>query len=374
MSSLNDNGRIERQQFFNGQRLLASDLQELEAFNREMRWLHNRSLHQPGIGNGYAVVGRKGDREVIIRPGYAIDADGREIVLTQTHIEPIPPVAGDEGRPVPYFLTVSYPDDASLEKVETRQGICGSSDVVRLREEPIFCWIRLNDDGQPDNAQSRDDILRNRKIILGRAEVLNCQLNKDLSVAERLNARPSRQPYVCCGRTDKPAWKPWKFAPFDPISFAESEQGKDILKAISGNTILNPYILPIGVEVDIDTSECGFTTPPCYSARIEGPRIRNERFILDGLLQISESRANSFKLNVLLVIQPLIVQQNFELKLASGIKANVAQPKFGEVISAAINSHLKKMADVKAFDDQVGNLLVQFISEKWQIVWLGVEG
>src|SRR5579884_4221766 len=73
---------LERLQFFNGQRLFAGDLQALEAFNREMRWLHNQSLHQAGVGSGYAVSGAKGDREVIITPGYAIDACGHEIVLT----------------------------------------------------------------------------------------------------------------------------------------------------------------------------------------------------------------------------------------------------------------------------------------------------
>jgi hypothetical protein len=43
------------------------------------------------IGNGFAVAGKKGDREVTIGPGYAIDAEGREIVLTQDQVEPVPP-------------------------------------------------------------------------------------------------------------------------------------------------------------------------------------------------------------------------------------------------------------------------------------------
>lgn len=77
---------VERLQFFNGQRLFASDLQGIEAFNREMRWLHNQSLHQPGIGNGFTVSGQKGDRQVSIGAGYAIDARRREIVLTQAHL------------------------------------------------------------------------------------------------------------------------------------------------------------------------------------------------------------------------------------------------------------------------------------------------
>ena len=63
--------------FFDGQQLFASDLQGIEVSDREQRELHNRSLHQPGVGNGYAVSGPKGDREVVVQPGYALDADGR---------------------------------------------------------------------------------------------------------------------------------------------------------------------------------------------------------------------------------------------------------------------------------------------------------
>ena len=55
MGILDETGFVERPAFFNGQRLFDSDLQALEAFNREMRWLHNQSLHQPGIGRGLAV-------------------------------------------------------------------------------------------------------------------------------------------------------------------------------------------------------------------------------------------------------------------------------------------------------------------------------
>src|SRR5258708_13370838 len=86
---------IERMQFFNGQRLFADDLQSLDDFNRQMRWLHNQSLHQPGVGSGYAITGAKGDRQVTIQPGYAIDNLGREIVLTETDIEAVPPGAND---------------------------------------------------------------------------------------------------------------------------------------------------------------------------------------------------------------------------------------------------------------------------------------
>src|SRR5258708_38060210 len=114
---------IERMQFFNGQRLFADDLQSLDDFNRQMRWLHNQSLHQPGVGSGYAITGAKGDRQVTIQPGYAIDNLGREIVLTETDIEAVPPVANDgAGNSVFFDLTVSYPQAADLVEAETRDG------------------------------------------------------------------------------------------------------------------------------------------------------------------------------------------------------------------------------------------------------------
>src|SRR5438067_6958100 len=113
MSLLDQTKNLERRNFFNYERLFAADLNDQEAFHREMRWLHNRSLHQPGVGNGYAITGAKDDREVVVGPGYALDAYGHEIVLVRTITVSVPPVASDEqGRPVHYYLTVRYPEDA----------------------------------------------------------------------------------------------------------------------------------------------------------------------------------------------------------------------------------------------------------------------
>jgi hypothetical protein len=256
MEFLKETRFIERLQSFNGQRLFASDLQGLEAFNREMRWLHNESLHQPGIGNGFAVAGKKGDREVTIGPGYAIDAEGREIVLTQDQVEPVPPVAGEEGgSPVLYDLTVSYPDDAFLEETERREGICcKGGGTIRLKEEPVFCWIRLNEDGQPQDAKQKQEILSGMRIVLARTEVLNCQLNKAISIAQRLSARPSKQPYICC-REAAPEWQTWMIATCAPSQLVPSKaQGVSLAR----NLLFFPVVLPFGLKQEIDTSECGF--------------------------------------------------------------------------------------------------------------------
>jgi hypothetical protein len=262
MGVLDETRFVERLQFFDGQRLFASDLQGIEAFNREMRWLHNRSLHQPGVGSGFAVHGKKGDRTVTLGPGYAIDSRGREIVLTETPIEPlqIPPVAGEnDGRSVFYDLTVSYPDDADLEEAEFREGICDSRGVVRLREAPVLCWVRLQRDEHGNllvqSATLATRIVEGLAIVLARIEVLNCQLERDVSTAERRTARLKRQPQVAAG-TETPEWK----FPQDP-QLAQVDLAAE------------PTITSLVLEADIDTTSAGFVNTPQYTARIVGDRL-----------------------------------------------------------------------------------------------------
>jgi len=263
---------IERMQFFNGQRLAATDLQDLEQFNREMRWLHNQSLHQPGVGNGYAVSGNKGDREVAIQPGYAIDSLGREIVLTKNHVEQVPPVADDGfGNPLSYDLTVAYPDDQQLEETETRDGICLKRGVIRRREEPVFCWVRLGPD--PDRLPT-DPILKQQlendlRIRLARADVLNCQLFQPLALVQRRNARPAQQPYVACGRTDTQSWN-----------------------------LETTRLDRIQLRLEVDTIDAAFRLAPCYFAHVVGNRVfglkSGQVVALDGFAEISKPTQQGF--------------------------------------------------------------------------------
>jgi hypothetical protein len=277
---------LERLQFFNGQRLFAQDLQSIESFNRELRWLHNKTLHDSGVGNGYGVAGNKGDRQVTITPGYAIDACGREIVLTENHVEPVPPVAGDsQGNPVFYDLTVSYPDDSDLVESQTRQGICLPQGAVRLREAPNFCWIQLGTDTlQPIDAQLKLEVQSNMRIVLARAQIKNCQLYQPLSTAQRRNARQSTRPRIVCDSAG-PAGLQWTIDSITP----------------------DPTVGPVGwgIHVNIDTSNARFQTTPCYSAYIMGDRLFPAPagafpFVLDGWVNISNPTAQGFTLQLVM--------------------------------------------------------------------------
>jgi hypothetical protein len=284
MGILDETGFVERLRFFDGQQLFAPDLQAIETFHREMRWLHNQSLHQPGIGQGFAVTARRDDREVRVGPGYALDALGREIVLTRDRVEPVPPVASEpNGESVFFDLAVSYPGDELLEEAETREGICLPRGVVRLREEPVLCWIRLRR-GAAGLLTAVDprlglEVEQGLRIVLARVEVLQCRLRQDISLAERRSARPARQPHIACGR-QTPVW-------------TEVSLGGEIA---------------FHLTTTIDTSAAGFLTTPCYSVRLDGQRVwlneegELDRLAVDAAHSIVAPTPGRFQLEVLVTL------------------------------------------------------------------------
>lgn len=329
----------ERIKFFNGQRLFASDLQDVEQFNREMRWLHNQSLHQAGVASGYAVTGNKDDREVTIEAGYAVDSLGREIVLTQPETLQIPPVANDgQGNPVYYDLTVSYPSDLMLKETETRDGICASRSAVRLREKPVFCWVELVStssvfgpaailEGRQAKLQKLNEQVENGlRIRLARAEILNCKLNQPLSVAQRRNAKPPPQPYIFAGRTEKNL--PWDAA---VRNFA------------------------IEVTVRVDTSAAHFRTPPRYFANVIGPR--EVKPTIDGQ-------------EVTLIIDGFERIYSLSDPLSPKFNAGDADDRTGFKFSLFIPSMLLDLRTLTL--DKIAGALNPALKD-WYVEWMGVE-
>lgn len=329
MSMIAGSRFLERSRFFNGQRLFASDLQAVEEFNREMRWLHNRSLHQPGIGSGLAISGKKGAREVTVQPGYAIDALGREIVLSESVVLPVPPVAGDDfGQAVYFDLTVSYPDELGLKVSETRDGICAPRGVIRLREAPVFCWVRLGPppDRLPTDPALSADVLHGLRLRVARAQVLNCQLESDLSLAQRRNARPAEQPYAACGKAFDLKWT----MPQEELS------------------------LGVGLELRtaVDTREAGFRTPPCYTAHLVGER----KFSFSVAATTVERMLDGF----VTIIDPKPAGFGFSLLIPDSLLTS--QPPRPED------------PDPRTATDFKDQLEKQIVSNGWRVEWMGVEG
>src|SRR6266568_3883829 len=160
---------VKRNIFFPGQQLLAEDLADLNLANRELRWLHNRALHNWGIGIGLQVQGQRGGSVVAIEPGFAVDCLGREILLIAEQTKPVPAVAGASGAEAIFYLVIAYKDDADQQVLEKRPGVCHSDGSVRLAEDPVLTWRLPN------------ELREGQDIVLAKASILNCRLNRALS-------------------------------------------------------------------------------------------------------------------------------------------------------------------------------------------------
>lgn len=190
---------VERVTFFSGQRLTASDLTALERRQRELRWLHNRSLHSWGVASGFSVSGRRGDTVVTVEPGYGTDERGREILLDASQTLDVPAVAAAGGGEAVYYLVAAYVGDAQQDTLETREGICHPGGAVRVSDDPLLAW------------RKHKDVDEGIHLVLARAWVRNCRLSRDVDTKVRRVARFSAHPYVAAGQTPAGSteWQAW---------------------------------------------------------------------------------------------------------------------------------------------------------------------
>jgi hypothetical protein len=269
-------------------------------------------------------------------------------------------VAGDVGGvPKRFLLTVEYPEDVDLEVVERRRGICGDEGATRQRVEPIFCWVPLFPNGNPEHSAHAIQI--GHQLVLAEAAVRDCKLDMDLAIAQRRNAKPSSQPYIACGEQIPTGWRIW-IQPDNPdIGSSASLQG-------------SPQFIG-GIEADIDTTSGGFLTEPRYFARLNGPRFfevpnpggdGTSFFILDGLLHIINPTATGFTARVLvLYFGPTtgVVNSLFASGGTGGVAGDAGD---GTVLTAAVSpgtglSTNDPLPEGSPFS-------------QWTIVWMGIEG
>ena len=312
--SFSDIPALKRPSFFDGQRLTAADLVNAQTYHRELRWLHNRCLHNWGIVLGFAVTGKRGQRSVQVQAGFALDCKGRELILTEGLEMAIPAVAGaPDGGSASYYLTVSYVKDEKLT-AEMRVGMCKTEGAVRRSEKPLLRWQ------DPDG-----DFQHGRDVVLASIQVENCQLAANVSAAERRDAIPAQQPYVAAGQTTvgETTWQLW---PNDED--------------------------PVGVSTMVNTASAGFRVTPRYQAHVVGDRFYAPEpdsddvdvqvpIVVDGYAQVIAPTAVSFELVVTLP-QGLVVSDDF------------LNPP-GIVLTQDFMDRLR---------DELG----------WSVVWMGVEG
>jgi hypothetical protein len=235
-----------------GQLLTSRDLQDDVRTDQRLRGLHTRYLHDTwGIALGFAITGFGGATSIHVGPGYAIDSAARDLVLAESLDVPVP---NTQVR-VNLILVIGYQEDRSYRTRPDIGAVCGSGGLDPRNERPVFAWRRLETlDLGPDIPLAT--VVAEKGALVAAA---------DLSV--RRNATRMVRPHIGFGTIE-----------------ARPKSGTGLFP-----------------EVQVDTSDAGFTRTPQYFARLNPASTKTSELLIayvDTLSFIDRTSAGSFFYNI----------------------------------------------------------------------------
>jgi hypothetical protein len=242
-----DRRELQRLRYWQGQMLRSQDFRDQLAIEAQLRWWHNRALHNAfGIASGFRVT--LTDRSVVIHPGVAYDAFGHELIHTHERAEFIPSATE------PMTLLARYQETSSFPRKSHVAGVCVPGTRSLLEEQPQFTWK------SSAAVEVRDG------VPLARVRFDNGTPALDADFAAQL-ARPLARPYIARGATIPGATAVEEWSP----------SSNRVSEASESRTV--------GLQVTVDTSAAGFTEMPHYFAWLQGDLWRlNAKVAAVGLL------------------------------------------------------------------------------------------
>lgn len=150
-----------RLRYFTGQFLQEQDFTDEQAYHVDRQRRHNRDLHTPGIAEGLDVEAAEGATQAVVRPGTALDGEGRQIVLSDSKTLPLnaPELQGKT-----LFVVISYHDEP------TDVATVGKPEATRIYEIPD---IRAFPVDAPDLPSDRTHIRLARLTISDTGTITN---------------------------------------------------------------------------------------------------------------------------------------------------------------------------------------------------------
>jgi hypothetical protein len=309
-----DPNELQRLRYRQDQTLRSVDFRDQAAMAAELRWWHNRAVHNAyGVLEGLRVTLQSGDQSITVTAGLAYDCYGRELLLTEDHTLILPgvlPLAPQQS----WLLVIRYQADAAAALDRSEAGVCPQTEQPLVAGHPELIWI----------AEGAFTIKTGVKLArLVYDEKGTVQLDNDFTPAV---VRPMARPRIATGATipGGTTWIPQYVYTWNYIAFTEAAKTtrkratpaarratstaspsrealprltKAELNVLSSSNVLSeltslgtsawlpaiswwnwwPYyqyylILSIvGYSTWIDTSAAGFTQTPCYFAALQGP-------------------------------------------------------------------------------------------------------
>jgi hypothetical protein len=216
---------FDRITYRDGQLLTALDLRDEQRRHDRLRRLHVRYLHDTwGIALGFEVRKAEGNRAVVVGPGYAVDGKGRDILLAESIHIAVPSILNS----TLVVLSMRYQEDAAFHDRPELAALGLSGGLGPRHERPLFAW-RLP-----------DDVRFGPEVPLLQVVVEAGVIQGELDGRVRRYTQSLVRPYIGWGETD-PGRTGWVQRDDDRV-----------------------------LEVDVDTSEVGFTRVPYYFATLQG--------------------------------------------------------------------------------------------------------
>ncbi len=195
--------KIQRVNYFEGQRLRVKDFEDEQTYHLDMRRRHNKNLHSWGIAEGLRVNREKDTNKVTISPGMALDAEGREIILEEPwvvdNILTLTSAAGGD-----FILTLAYDDEqvssannglcsAGLTRVAEKAGLFLRAEIGEFirdgKEVPLAKIIIENCTIKGDPDESVREEVKLGKAVKIAGDTMTGQLRIDLSDAKGAEAQ-----------------------------------------------------------------------------------------------------------------------------------------------------------------------------------------
>jgi hypothetical protein len=297
-----ENRKLERVQYWQGQRLGSSDFLDIERVEAQRRWWHNRALHQAyGVYEGFCVSASPLGIQsgVIVSPGVAYDVFGHELILERPQTVPLPTNVHTKGASTATLLIRYNPPPRDIEAArysdvcftQTRSFTSGTVDFVwKLTRFVEPC------DGVPVGELSSGD---------GKYGAAGGALRL-ITGFRPVKPQPVARPLLASGST------------------------------VSGNTAWTPWIyqyLEIGVQTTVDTSAAGFTRVPCYFAWLTGPVWNSQTLQLVPAIfpSISNESVGSFTFSLWLQFPAPTFEMEIDRRATARVSAILAQPAFNFV-------------------------------------------
>jgi hypothetical protein len=230
VNTIVDPRELQRLRYRPGQDLLSRDFRDQSRFDDQLRWWHNRAMHNAfgvRIGLTVHVVIAADQARANVEPGVAYDSFGRELILPRPTSVPIP-VGPDETEP--RLLVIRYRRHKHDRAADALTSICCDEPTTQHVE---LSWVPQR------RVRPSDGVPLARVLYFEGEPLLDDQFDAPI-------ARALARPRLGSGSTVLGAtkWEIWD---------------------LGGR----PSFL-LTLQLPIDTHAAGFTEPPCYFAWIQG--------------------------------------------------------------------------------------------------------